>query len=144
MNDSQLNITQLKNKSRDELLELAKKLDISNCTNLKKHDIIMRLLQAHTEQQGNIFRSGILETMSDGYGFLRQETLLPSPADIYVSQSQIRRFGLRTPRASRRGSQNARGCPIPFQWYPIRSADSSGTPQRKASPKGCRKDSKRL
>ncbi len=95
MNDSQLNITKLKNKNRDELLELAKEMDISNCTNLKKHDIIMRLLQAHTEQQGNIFRSGILETMSDGYGFLRQETLLPSPADIYVSQSQIRRFGLR-------------------------------------------------
>jgi len=55
----------------------------------------MRLLQAHTEQQGNIFRSGVLDTMSDGYGFLRQETLLPSSTDIYVSQSQIRRFGLR-------------------------------------------------
>ena len=57
MNDSQLNITKLKNKNRDELLELAKEMDISNCTNLKKHDIIMRLLQAHTEQQGNIFRN---------------------------------------------------------------------------------------
>ena len=56
----------------------------------------MRLIQAHTEQQGNIFCSGILEIMSEGYGFLRQETLLPSSADIYVSQSQIRRFGLRT------------------------------------------------
>jgi len=56
----------------------------------------MRLLQAHTEQQGYIFCSGILEIMGDGYGFLRQNTLLPSPNDIYVSQSQIRRFGLHT------------------------------------------------
>jgi len=55
----------------------------------------MRLLQATVEQQGYIFCSGILETMSDGYGFLRQDSLLPSSKDVYVSQSQIRRFGLR-------------------------------------------------
>ena len=91
-----MNITELENKSRDELIELAKEMGISSYTNLKKQDIIMRLLQAHTEQQGNIFCSGILEIMSDGYGFLRQSTLLPSPNDVYVSQSQIRRFSLRT------------------------------------------------
>jgi len=91
-----MNISQLGSKSRDELIELVKEMGISNYTNLKKQDIIMRLLQAHTEQQGNIFCSGILEIMSDGYGFLRQSTLLPSSSDIYVSQSQIRRFGLRT------------------------------------------------
>jgi len=90
-----MNISQLDNKSRDELIGLAKEMGISSYTNLKKQDIIMRLLQAHTEQQGNIFCSGILETMSDGYGFLRQGSLLPSSADIYVSQSQIHRFGLR-------------------------------------------------
>jgi len=56
----------------------------------------MRLLQAHTEQQGNIFCSGILEIMNDGYGFLRQSTLLPGSNDVYVSQSQIRRFSLRS------------------------------------------------
>ena len=55
----------------------------------------MRLLQAHTEQQGHIFCSGVLEIMSDGYGFLRQDTLLPSQTDVYISPSQIRRFGLR-------------------------------------------------
>jgi transcription termination factor Rho len=53
------------------------------------------LLQADAEQQGNIFSSGVLEIMTDGYGFLRQISLLPSQSDIYVSQSQIRRFGLR-------------------------------------------------
>ena len=91
-----MNITELENKSRDELIELAKEMGISSYTNLKKQDIIMRLLQAHTEQQGNIFCSGILEIMSDGYGFLRQKTLLPGSNDVYVSQSQIRRFSLRT------------------------------------------------
>jgi len=91
-----MEISQLENKSRDELVEIAKEMGISNYTSLKKQDLIMRLLQAHAEQQGNTFCSGILEIMADGYGFLRQGTLLPSPDDIYVSQSQIRRFGLRT------------------------------------------------
>jgi transcription termination factor Rho len=77
------------------LVELAKEMGISNHARLKKQDIIMRLLQAYTEQEGNTFCSGILEIMSDGFGFLRNNTLLPSSADIYVSQSQIRRFGLR-------------------------------------------------
>jgi transcription termination factor Rho len=91
-----MEISQLENKNRDELVEIAKEMGISNYTSLKKQDIVMRLLQAHAEQQGNTFCSGILETMADGYGFLRQDTLLPSSTDIYVSQSQIRRFSLRT------------------------------------------------
>jgi transcription termination factor Rho len=90
-----MEISQLENKTRNELVELAKELGISNHTGLKKQEIIMRLLQAHTEQEGNTFCSGILEIMTDGYGFLRNSTLLPSSSDIYVSQSQIRRFGLR-------------------------------------------------
>jgi len=91
-----MNITELETKSRDELIELAKEMGISSYTNLKKQDLVMRLLQAYTEQQGNIFCSGILEIMGEGYGFLRQKTLLPSQEDVYVSQSQIRRFGLRS------------------------------------------------
>jgi transcription termination factor Rho len=91
-----MNITELGTKNRDELIELAKEMGLSSYTNLKKQDLIMRLIQAYTEQQGNIFCSGILEIMSDGYGFLRQNTLLPGPDDVYVSQSQIRRFGLRS------------------------------------------------
>ena len=91
-----MNITELETKNRDELIELAKEMGISSYTNLKKQDLIMRLLQAYTEQQGNIFCSGILEILSEGYGFLRQKTLLPSQEDVYVSQSQIRRFGLRS------------------------------------------------
>ncbi len=91
-----MDISQLENKNRDELLELAKENGLANYKNLKKQELVMRLLQVNAEQQGNIFCSGILDIMADGYGFLRQDTLLPSSLDVYVSQSQIRRFGLRT------------------------------------------------
>ena len=90
-----MDIGQLEGKTKDELLELTKELGLSNATGLKKQEIVMRLLQAYTEQEGNTFCSGILEIMPDGYGFLRNSSLLPSSADVYVSQSQIRRFGLR-------------------------------------------------
>jgi len=90
-----MDITELENKSQEELVEIAKETNIPDCEKLDRQDLIMRLLQADAEQQGNIFCSGILEIMSDGYGFLRQSTLLPSSSDIYVSQSQIRRFSLR-------------------------------------------------
>jgi len=90
-----MNITELESKNKEELVEMAKEKGISTPATLKKHEIIMRLLETHTEEQGNIFCSGILEIMSDGYGFLRQETMLPSQTDVYISPSQIRRFGLR-------------------------------------------------
>jgi transcription termination factor Rho len=91
-----MSIQELVSKTRDELIDLARQMGVSSYTGLKKQDLIMRLLQSHTEAQGNIFCSGVLETMPDGYGFLRQSSLLPSLTDVYISQSQIRRFGLRT------------------------------------------------
>jgi len=90
-----MDISQLESKTKDELMEMAKEMEISDYSKLTKQDLTMALLQADAEQQGNVFCSGILEIMSDGYGFLRQSSLLPSSSDIYVSQSQIRRFGLR-------------------------------------------------
>lgn len=90
-----MDISQLENKTKEELLDIIKEMELPDCSNLEKPDLIRRLLQADAEQQGNIFSSGILEIMTDGYGFLRQISLLPSQSDIYVSQSQIRRFGLR-------------------------------------------------
>ncbi len=93
--NNRMDISQLEVKSKDELMELAKEMELSDYADLTKQDLTMRLLQAEAEQQGNIFCSGILEIMPDGYGFLRQSSLLPSSSDIYVSQSQIRRFGLR-------------------------------------------------
>jgi len=91
-----MNINELESKSRDELLEMAKEMGVTSYTSLKKQDLVKRLLQANAEQQGYNFSGGILEIIGEGYGFLRQSSLLPSSADVYVSQSQIRRFGLRT------------------------------------------------
>jgi len=90
-----MDITELESKSKDELLKLAEEMNISDNSGLRKKDLIMRLLQADVEQQGYIFCSGILEVMSDGYGFLRQDTMLPGQTDVYISPSQIRRFSLR-------------------------------------------------
>ncbi|MFC1865646.1 transcription termination factor Rho [Chloroflexota bacterium] len=91
-----MDINLLATKSREELLDLAKESELTNYRALKKQELVMRLLQVNAEQRGNIFCCGILDIMADGYGFLRQDTLLPSSRDVYVSQSQIRRFGLRT------------------------------------------------
>jgi len=91
-----VNIAELELKTREDLLDIAKDLGISGYSTLKKQDLIFRLLQANSEQQGHIFSGGILEVVDDGYGFLRGDTLRPGLNDIYVSQSQVRRFGLRT------------------------------------------------
>jgi len=94
--NTSININELETKTKEELIEIAKEMGVSSPPSLKKQDIIMLLIKEHAKQQGHTFCGGILEIMSDGYGFLRQSTLLPSSGDIYVSQSQIRRFGLRT------------------------------------------------
>jgi len=91
-----MNIAELDAKTRDELLEMAKALGISGIGQLKKQDLVLRLLQASAELQGNIFSGGVLEIMDEGYGFLRHNGVKPGASDVYVSQSQIRRFGLRT------------------------------------------------
>ncbi len=90
-----MEISDLEHKTKEELTTMAKEMGITDIAGIKKQDIIMRLLQTNAEQQGYIFCSGILEIMTDGYGFLRQDTLLPSQTDVYISPSQIRRFGLR-------------------------------------------------
>jgi transcription termination factor Rho len=91
-----MSISELDALNLDELRELARSAEITGYTRLKKTDLIMRLLRASAEAQGFIFGGGILEIVQDGIGFLRSEHLLPGPDDVYVSQSQIRRFGLRT------------------------------------------------
>jgi transcription termination factor Rho len=90
-----VDIVELETKTLSELQEMARELDITGYSRLKKHDLAMRLLQAQAERQGLLFGGGILDIVSDGLGFLRRGDLLPSSDDIYVSQSQIRRFGLR-------------------------------------------------
>jgi transcription termination factor Rho len=91
-----VNIVELETKTLGELQDLAKDMGLSGYTRLKKHDLMFRLLRAQAEQQGYIFGGGVLEIIQEGIGFLRSDHLLPGPEDVYVSQSQIRRFGLRT------------------------------------------------
>jgi len=91
-----VNIVELDTKTLSDLQEMAKEFNISGYSRLKKQDLIIRLLRANAERQGYIFGGGVLEAMPDGIGFLRAPSLLPGPEDVYVSQSQIRRFGLRT------------------------------------------------
>jgi transcription termination factor Rho len=91
-----VNIAELETKTREDLMELAKELGVSGFSSMRKQDLIYRLLQAQAEKEGNLFAGGVLEIVDDGYGFLRGESLLPGMNDVYVSQSQIRRFALRT------------------------------------------------
>jgi transcription termination factor Rho len=91
-----MNMAELDAKTLDELRTEAREAEISGYSKLKKSDLILQILRNHAEAQGYIFGGGVLEIIQDGIGFLRSVDLLPGPDDIYVSQSQIRRFGLRT------------------------------------------------
>ncbi len=92
-----MNIAELETKTLTELQDQARTMGVTGYTRLKKYDLIMRLLRENTEQQGLIFGGGTLEVVQDGIGFLRADKhMLPGPDDVYISQSQIRRFGLRT------------------------------------------------
>ena len=92
-----MNIAELETKTLTDLQDMARTMALTGYTRLKKYDLIMRLLRADTESQGLIFGGGTLEVIQDGIGFLRaNKQMVPGPEDVYISQSQIRRFGLRT------------------------------------------------
>jgi len=90
-----LNLTELESKSKQELVEVAKEFDIGSANGLNKQDLVMRIMQAKAEREGNRFAAGILDMANDGYGFLRTQSMRQSISDIYVSQTQIRRHALR-------------------------------------------------
>ena len=92
----ELSLAALEVLDRSALEQLAVTFSIDDPSAVKTQELVFRVLQAEAERQGNIFAGGVLEIVEEGYGFLRQERLLPGGADVYVSQSQIRRFGLRT------------------------------------------------
>jgi len=93
-----MEIVELKTLKISELTKMAQTLKVSGPTGLKKQELIFRILEEQTKQEGLIFAEGVLEVLPDGYGFLRSPdyNYLPGPDDIYVSPSQIKRFGLRT------------------------------------------------
>ena len=92
------NLATLKEMSISKLTQIAKDLDVPGATGMRKQELIFKVLAAQTEQRGLIFSEGVLETLPDGFGFLRapEYNYLPGPDDIYVSPSQIRKFDLRT------------------------------------------------
>jgi transcription termination factor Rho len=93
-----LNIQELKELNIQALNKLAKDLDIPGATGMRKQELIFQILKAQTERSGLIFSEGVLETLPDGFGFLRapEYNYLPGPDDIYISPSQIRKFDLQT------------------------------------------------
>lgn len=93
-----MNLTELKTQSPAELLAFAEELDIENCNSMRKQDMMFSILKQLASQGVPISGAGVLEVLQDGFGFLRspEENYLPGPDDIYVSPSQVRRFGLRT------------------------------------------------
>jgi len=93
-----MNLAALKAKKVSELTAIARKFDVDGASSMRKQELIFALLQAQTEKNGLIYGEGVLETLPDGFGFLRAPdySYLPGPDDIYVSPSQIRRFNLRT------------------------------------------------
>jgi len=94
---AELDVAGLQKNSIVELTKLAKSLNVENATGMKKQDLIFAILEAQAKKTGNVFAAGVLEILPDGFGFMRSPdyNYLSSPDDIYVSPSQIRRFGLR-------------------------------------------------
>ena len=93
-----MDISTLKSKKIVDLLQIAKEYKLTGVNDLRKQELIFQILEAQTKKDGLTFSQGVLEVLSDGYGFLRSAdyNYLPSPDDIYVSPSQIKRFSLRT------------------------------------------------
>lgn len=93
-----MDISELQSLRVKELTKMATDLEVSEFSGLRKQDLILKILESQAEKEGNVYSRGVLEIMPDGYGFLRSPDFnyLPGPDDIYVSPSQIKRFGLRT------------------------------------------------
>ncbi len=93
-----MNLTDLKTKPTQELLDIAKESGLDNIARQRKQDIIFSILKRHAKSGEDIYGDGVLEILQDGFGFLRSAdcSYLAGPDDIYVSPSQIRRFNLRT------------------------------------------------
>jgi len=90
-----LEVSDLREMSVTELRAIGRELELDSATGDRKDDLVDRILQRQTERAGHDYASGILDIVDEGFGFMRRHGLLPSPDDVYVSSSQVRRFGLR-------------------------------------------------
>jgi len=93
-----MNLSELKKNNISELINLAKSIGVTGASGMRKQDLIFSILKTQTEQNGVIYGGGVLETLPDGFGFLRSpdSNYLPGPDDMYISPSQIKRFNLKT------------------------------------------------
>src|SRR5512134_3189850 len=90
-----MNINELKSKNHRELVRIGGDLDLADATDMRQEDLIEQILQRQVERGGQVYATGILDIVDEGFGFMRRHGLMPSPDDVYVSSSQVRRFGLR-------------------------------------------------
>ncbi|MEO1443137.1 MAG: Rho termination factor N-terminal domain-containing protein, partial [Chloroflexota bacterium] len=95
-NSNHMDIAQLESKTLEDLRQMARDADVAGFSRLKKQDLILSLLRANAEKRGYKLRGGVLEVVDDGMGFLRADGFVSGPNDIYVSQTQIKRFNMRT------------------------------------------------
>lgn len=91
-----MEIAELEEKNLEELRSLAREVGVQRFSRMKKQELILGLLRTEAENRGHKLRGGVLEVVDDGIGFLRAEKYMPGPNDVYVSQSQVKRFNLRT------------------------------------------------
>ncbi len=90
-----MNINELKSKNLKELVEIGGDLDVAEARSMGKDALVERIIQRQVERGGQVYATGILDVVDEGFGFIRRRGLMPSPEDVYVSSSQVRRFGLR-------------------------------------------------
>ena len=95
-NQNHLDIAQLEQKTLEDLRQIARDSDVPSFSRLKKQDLMLAILRSQAEERGYKLRGGILEIVDDGMGFLRANGYVPGSDDIYVSQTQIKRFDMRT------------------------------------------------
>ncbi|MEE8507708.1 MAG: Rho termination factor N-terminal domain-containing protein, partial [Myxococcota bacterium] len=97
-NGVRLNVSELKQKSMQEITAVAEEMNVENAGGMRRQELIFSILKVQTDMKGQIFSEGVLEILQDGFGFLRapDQNYLAGPDDMYVSPSQIRRFNLRT------------------------------------------------
>jgi transcription termination factor Rho len=90
-----MDIKELEKKDADELAKIGGDLDVADADGMQRDELVEQIMQRQSEQKGQRYAAGILDVVEDGYGFMRRRGLMPSPDDIYVSSSHVRRFGLR-------------------------------------------------
>jgi transcription termination factor Rho len=91
-----ISLSELNSKSLEEVQELAKEFGVNGDAQARKEDLVRRIMEIQSERSGVLFAQGVLEILPDGWGFLRRNNFSPNPEDIYVSQTQIKRFALKT------------------------------------------------